>query len=92
MDTILTEDRVRAIIATEFADIIKSDRFVFEKLLQIGDGRNFQLGRTNGTKIGTAVDQKVGFYGVAPVAQQTGVASTTAGLYAALQALGFITP
>jgi hypothetical protein len=48
----------------------KSDRYTFEKTIQILDGRNIQLGIATGTKIGTAATQRIGFYGVAPVAQQ----------------------
>ena len=40
--------------------------------------------------IGTATG-KVGFYGVAPVALQTGVAVTAGGIHAALVALNLIT-
>lgn len=70
--------------------LVRSDRLTFEKHLQLLDGRNIQLGTTTGTKIGTATDQKLGFYGIAPVAQQvrpTDAASiittgTTLGLWA----------
>jgi hypothetical protein len=41
------------------------------------DGANLVLGTTTGTKIGTATGQKLGFYGAAPVAQQT-ITGTTA--------------
>ena len=39
------------------------DKTIFERPIQILDGKNIQVGRTNGTSIGTATDQKVGFYG-----------------------------
>lgn len=53
----------------EMSSIFKSDRFSFEKHLQLLDGRNMQVGRGTGTKIGTAADQKLGFFGVTPVIQ-----------------------
>lgn len=48
-----------------------SDRFVLSRNLQLQDGRNIQTGRGTGTKIGTAADQKIGFFGKTPVVQQT---------------------
>lgn len=39
--------------------------------LTIGDGANINTGTTTGTKIGTATTQKIGFFGHAPVAQQS---------------------
>jgi hypothetical protein len=45
----------------------------------VQDAVNIILGTTTGTKIGTATGQKIGFYGVTPVAQQTGVADPTGG-------------
>ena len=37
----------------------------------MADGKNIVLATTNGTKIGTAVNQKLGFYNATPVVQQT---------------------
>jgi len=87
----LTQEQVRQIIREELATLIRSDRFTFEKLIQLLDGRNIQLGKTTGTKIGTESTQKIGFFGVVPVVQQTGVAVTAAGIHAALVNLGLIT-
>jgi len=39
------------------------------------DAKNIILNTTTGTKIGTATDQKLGFFNAAPVIQQTGVAA-----------------
>lgn len=50
---------------------------------------NTQNGATGGTKIEAAAG-KVGFYGTTPIAKQTGVAVTAAGIHAALVALGII--
>lgn len=46
---------------------------------------------STGTKIGTGATQKIGFYGHATIAQQTGVAVSAAGIHAALVALGLFT-
>ena len=55
----------------------KSDRFIFQKLIQMLDGRNFQFGRTTGTKLGTASDQKVSVFGVTPVVQASSIGAPT---------------
>ena len=59
--------------------------------ITLGDGLNLIFNTTTGTKIGTGATQKLAFYGAAPLAQQTGVAVTAAGIHAALVALGLIT-
>lgn len=64
------EQRVKNLEGLIFK-LIKSDRYFYEKDIQIGDGRDIQFGKTNGTHLGTATDQKVGFFGVTPVVQQT---------------------
>lgn len=65
----------------------KLDRELFNKLIQIYDGRNIQVGKTIGTKIGTETSQKIGFFGHAPVIQQTASANA-ASILAVLQAYG----
>lgn len=84
-------EQVRSIIKDELSNIFKLDRIVLDKKVQILDARNVQLGRTTGTKFGTAADQKLAFYGITPLAQQTGVAVSAAGIHAALVSLGLIT-
>jgi hypothetical protein len=46
--------------------IMKSDRMMIEKNMQMADGRNIQLGRTVGSQFGASTDQKISFLGVAP--------------------------
>lgn len=72
------------------ATLVKSDRYVMGRLTQFSDGKNIQFGTNNGTKIGTDVDQKIGFYGKAPIAKQTGVAQNAVNLHVALSNLGLI--
>ena len=87
----LTQEQIRQIVREELSRFIKSDRYIFEKLLQIIDGRNIQLGRTTGTMIGTASDQKVGFYGVTPIIRQTaGQPYTAADIGGILKNLGLL--
>jgi hypothetical protein len=40
-------------------------------VFEIGEANDIAVGTTTGTKIGTAAEQKLGFFGVTPVAQQT---------------------
>lgn len=80
---------MRAIFRDELSFMLKSDRFIFQRTLQIGDAIDVILGRTIGTRFGNAADQKAGFFGATPVVQQTAYPST-ASLYAALSALGLV--
>lgn len=59
--------------------MIKSDRYTIQKDIQLFDGRNIQVAKGTGTKIGTEATQKLGFYGVTPVVQQSLVADPTGG-------------
>jgi hypothetical protein len=45
--------------------------------LTLGSGNNLVLNTTTGTKIGTATDQKIGFFNATPVVQQAAVADAT---------------
>mgnify|MGYP001566893665 CR=1 FL=1 len=65
----MDEALVREIIRQELSSLLKSDRFTFEKTIQILDGRNIQLGKGTGTKIGTETSQKIGFLGSTPIIQ-----------------------
>lgn len=53
------------------------DRLVLDRLTQILDGRNIQLGNTTGTKIGTASTQKLGLWGAVPVVQAGAITTPT---------------
>jgi len=73
----MTEEQVRKIIHEELGSYVASDRFTFHKHVQVFDGRNIQVGRTTGTKIGTATDQKLSVYGVTPITQGSAISSPT---------------
>jgi len=64
----------------ELAGLLMTDRYVFSKLIQIVDGRNIQTGRTTGTKLGTATDQKVAFHGSTPVVQAGAISNPSGGV------------
>lgn len=70
----MTEEKVRQIIREELDSLLKSDRYVFSKLVQFSDGKNIQTGLTVGTKIGTAAAQKVAFHGTTPNIQASHIA------------------
>ena len=57
--------------------------------LTISDNYNIILGSSNGTKIGTATTQKIGFFNATPVPQQ-GAVTTAQGIADALTSLGFL--
>lgn len=73
-----SEEQIRQIIREELSQLMKSDRYIFHKLVQVLDGRNIQVGLTTGTKIGTAIAQKLSVYGVTPVVQAGAISSPSA--------------
>ncbi len=60
-------------------DLVFSDRYVFQRSLQIMDGRNIQLAKGTGTQIGTDTDQKLAFFGGTPVVRQNNISDPTGG-------------
>lgn len=64
-----------ALLQKSIERLEKSDRYTFEKQIQLLDGRNIQAGRGTGTKIGTATDQKIALYGETPIVQQGAIGS-----------------
>ena len=73
----MNEQQVREIIRQELAFML-GDKYVFSQLTQVLDGRNFQFGRTTGTKIGTENTQKISLFGVTPVVQPSNVTNASA--------------
>ena len=60
-----------------------NERYFFTKTIQIQDGGLIQFGTSTGTKLGTAASQKLAFFGITPVVQQSapGAANTQGGTY-----------
>ncbi len=75
----MNEEQTRELIRDELRNLIASDRYTFQKKVQMFDGRNFQFGRSVGTKFGTASDQKMSFWGVTPVDQPETVSDPAGG-------------
>jgi hypothetical protein len=57
--------------------------------LTVADGKNVILNTTTGTKIGTAVGQKLGFHNATPVAQRSGAAQAAVAETAATSSTPF---
>ena len=82
----MDENQVRQIIRNELRDFIVTDKYIFQKLVQFLDGRNIQLGKTTGTKLGTATSQKLAFWNTTPVVQPVTVIDPTGGSVIDVQA------
>lgn len=55
-------------------EIFHSDKFHFNRNMQIANGRNIEVGKSVGTMIATEPDQMLGFFGQTPRVQlPTGV-------------------
>lgn len=72
----MNEEKIREIIREEMNSQMA---YIFQKHLQLLDGRNIQLGKTNGTKIGTETTQKIGFFGKTPVVQISAISAPSGG-------------
>ena len=59
--------------------LISTDRYTFQKNIQIFNTKNIQLGTGTGTKIGTKATQKLGFYGETPVVQAGAIGDVSGG-------------
>ena len=67
------EEQIRKIVDERIAVILgpEASKIITQKPFQRHDGRNIQLGVTTGTKIGTTILQKLGFFNTEPVIQQS---------------------
>ena len=63
------EQQIREIIRDELSNFMRTERFTFEKLIQLLDGKNIQVGEETGTKIATETTQELGLWNVTPVVQ-----------------------
>ena len=71
------EERIREIIREELGAFEKSDRFTFQKDIEINDGRFITTGGTDGTRIGISTNDKIGFWNTTPVIQPTNSVAET---------------
>lgn len=63
------KEEVRKIIRDELSFLIKNNKIVLGKPMQILDGNDIVIGQTNGTRFGTAASQPIAFYGSSPRVQ-----------------------
>jgi hypothetical protein len=64
----MNEQRIREIIREELA--ITQANFNMNRNLKMSDGSDIITGRTQGTRFGTEVTQKLAFFGSTPVVKQ----------------------
>lgn len=58
----------------------RTDRYRFEKVIEIPSGINIAILGPDGMKIGTSTTQKIGFFNKTPVAQQATIADPSGGI------------
>ena len=72
----MDEQEIRRIIRDELSFMIKTNKLIFDKPIQILDGNDITLGGVQtlslGTRFGTSASQKLAFYGATPLVKQTG--------------------
>lgn len=73
----MTPEEVRNIVREELAFMVKNKKLVFPYPIQILDGNDITLAKNVGTRIGTAVDQKLGFFGATPIVKHFDVGDVT---------------
>lgn len=56
--------------------IVRSDRYLFQRDIEMSDRSNIRFNGKTGTKFGTTTGQKIGFYNTTPIAQRSGSAQT----------------
>lgn len=69
-------EAIRQIIRDELQEFLASDRYIFNRDVEVLDGRNIQLAKGTGTKFGTATNQKLAFYGASPVVPPEGAGAS----------------
>jgi len=62
-------DQRLARIENTFNHLVYSDRFIFQKHLQMFDANDMSFGGSMGTRIGTATNQKIAFWNKTPIIQ-----------------------
>ena len=76
----MNKEEIEKIIDERLEQLIKSDRYVFHKTIQILDGRKIIVGTSNGSSIGSETTQKLSVYGETPVVQAAAITAPTGGV------------
>lgn len=74
----LDEQSLRRIIREELDARLGTEKNIFERHIQILDGRNILTGKTTGTIIASTSTEKLGVFGKTPVIRQAPVTDPTA--------------
>jgi len=92
----MDEQTIRQIIRDELSNILKLDRYVFDRKIQLLNSRDVILGTSVGNMFGTSATQKIGFLGKSPVSQQAAISASSGddatavnAIIAVLKAFGF---
>ena len=75
------EQEIRRIVREELEGFEMVDRYAIQKRMQVFDGVDIQVGRTQGTKIGTeggSTGQKIGFWNTTPTVQPSAIGNVAA--------------
>ncbi len=68
----MPEEQIRQLIREEISGLFATERYTFQKHLQLFDGRDIQVGKGVGTKIGIeggSTGQKLGFFSATPIVE-----------------------
>jgi uncharacterized protein YkwD len=65
--------------------LVRSDRYLFQRDIELTEGRNVKTSGLNGTKISTTASQKIAFHGSTPVIQRTSASQAAVATTAATQ-------
>ena len=75
----LTEEQIIEIVRQELISLLTDNKLLFSNHVQFLDGRNIQVGKTTGLKLGTETTQKIGLYGTTPVVQGSAISDPSGG-------------
>ena len=70
--------KIEQMLNERLAKLEKSDRYTFQKHLQLLDANDISFGSNKGTRLGTSSSQKLAFFGGTPVILQTTSSQTPA--------------
>ena len=79
----MNEEQIKKLISDmldeKLKDLFFSDRYIFNKKIQLLENMNIQVGKNIGSRIGTEITQKLSTYGVTPVVQGSTILDPSGG-------------
>lgn len=70
---------IKEVMRQESNELFAIQEFIFRNQIRLEEGINIKLSPKIGTKIGTATDQKLSFWGVIPVVQPNTISDPSGG-------------